>query len=324
MGHMIEGETSAGSVGRIPLSELIEVPHGIFARNRVPQFPVFDEFGMLVKDLSGSKTRSVFVVRDDVDRLRRYLSASLRQIVSAGSVRPRDRAWALHRVLTTETAEMLDRLSERFTPSDLTAALEETTRFLWRVTDAAKSLIQVAHVGEYAPVSHAVRTSIYATMLAKETGLRPGDSLIAVALAGIFADAGKAGMPAALLERDEARTDVQWSIIEQHPPRSVDVMRRMGISQIATQQAVLWHHERWDGTGYPDGITGHSMPFAARCVALADEYCSLTVNRFQRPALAEFEALTHMTEDAGHFDPELLRAFVRMIGQYANQAGDAA
>lgn len=312
------------AIGRIPRSELIEVPQGIFARHRAPSFPVFDDRGALVREAGGRETNTVFVVRDDADRLRRYLNANLHQIATAGSVLDQHRAWALHRVLVAETAEMLDRLNERFTPSDLTAALEEATRFLWKVKEGTRALIRVSHVGQYAPVSHAVRTSLYAMILARATGLRPGDSLMAVALGGIFADAGKAGMPAALLERDEGREDVHWTVLEQHPPRSVELMQKMGVSQIATQQAVLWHHERWDGNGYPDGITGHSMSFAARCVAIADEYCTLTVNRGRRPALQEFDALQQMTDDTGHFDPELLRVFVQLIGRSAHQTAAVA
>jgi putative two-component system response regulator len=78
-------------------------------------------------------------------------------------------------------------------------------------------------------------------------------------------------------------------------------------------EIVTWHHERWDGDGYPNGLQGETIPLSARIVAMADVLDALTTARPHREAIAWDDAVRIIKEDEGHFDPRVLEAFVRAL-----------
>ncbi|XKH00659.1 HD domain-containing protein [Marinobacter nauticus] len=83
----------------------------------------------------------------------------------------------------------------------------------------------------------------------------------------------------------------------------------------AFAEIAAWHHERWDGTGYPDGLKGNEIPLLARIVAIADTWDAMTGDRIYRPGMPKAKALSILEseQDQGQFDPELIRVFIRMM-----------
>src|SRR5690606_17947065 len=190
---------------------------------------------------------------------------------------PAHRAWALHRALTYEVAQLLQQLEERAIPAGLMAAIDECAHFVLRSPRTADALLKAAGGGEPSLPMHMARTSLYALLLGHETGVRAVDRLGSLAVGGVFADVGMSGQPfEALLAADAAPSE---DPVREHPMRSLAVMRRMGVTRESTQAAVLSHHERVDGEGYPEGAAGGSTPFAARCVAIAARFSLLTAAR---------------------------------------------
>ena len=125
-------------------------------------------------------------------------------------------------------------------------------------------------------------------------------------------DIGKVGIPDRILSKPGPLTDEEWSLMKQHP-----VFARKLLSKIPYLQNALEipysHHERWDGSGYPEGLAGERIPLAARIFAVVDVWDALTSDRPYRPAWSEEKTLRYIREQSGvHFDPQVVESFLRI------------
>jgi putative two-component system response regulator len=124
-------------------------------------------------------------------------------------------------------------------------------------------------------------------------------------------DIGKIGIPDAILLKPGRLTDDEYRVMQQH---TVIGARMLGGSDISllnmSSEIALCHHEKWDGSGYPNGLRGEEIPIAARIVAIVDVYDAMVHRRVYKAAIPEFEVLDAMAQAAGrHFDPQLFEVF---------------
>jgi len=126
-------------------------------------------------------------------------------------------------------------------------------------------------------------------------------------------DIGKLIIPDNILNKTTKLTVEEWELMKQHPVEGVKILE--GISHLQkTRPYILYHHERWDGGGYPHGLKGLNIPIEARLLAIADVYDALTSSRPYHPARPYFEVLLFLELSAGtHFDPDLVPIFVKVL-----------
>ena len=130
-------------------------------------------------------------------------------------------------------------------------------------------------------------------------------------------DVGKIGIPDAILRKPGKLDEAEWAIMRQHPQIGADIIgeHSSGILRLARTIA-LYHHEKWDGSGYPHGLRGDAIPRAARMVALADVFDALTSVRPYKHAWTIDEALEHIASQSGvHFDPQMVPVFLGLRPQ---------
>jgi response regulator RpfG family c-di-GMP phosphodiesterase len=179
--------------------------------------------------------------------------------------------------------------------------------------------------------AHLKRMQRYSRCLAEEAAAAPeftgqiDDNFIqALEACAPLHDIGKAALPDELLRKPGRLTQEERLLMESHTVLGADalaeVARQHGPVRAFLQTAVdiaRHHHERFDGTGYPDRLTGSATPLAARIVALADVYDALRARRPHKPALPHHTAALTMLEDSpGHFDPALAQVFRRCLPQF--------
>jgi putative nucleotidyltransferase with HDIG domain len=158
---------------------------------------------------------------------------------------------------------------------------------------------------------HGRRVAHYARRLAERAGL-VGRDRERVRVGAFLHDLGKVGVPSELLLREGALAPHERLVLEQHPVIGARLVQPLGLDRDLTD-AILHHHERWDGSGYPDRLAGCGIPYAARVVAIADAFDAMTSDRPYRSALPRHVALEELERNAGiQFDPELTRAFVAL------------
>ncbi len=135
----------------------------------------------------------------------------------------------------------------------------------------------------------------------------------------ILHDIGKMGIPDSILLKEGPLSEEEWKIMRQHPDLAVDMLSSISYLRPALD-IPHYHHEKWDGSGYPRGLRGEQIPIAARIFAVADVFDALTSDRPYRPAWSVEQALEYIRSGSGtHFDPEVVEVFMRVIGRLAAQ-----
>jgi len=159
---------------------------------------------------------------------------------------------------------------------------------------------------------HSRKVSDYAVALAEALHL-PQDKIATIRAASLLHDIGKVGIPDSILSKEGALTDEEWEPVRAHPQLGVEILRHV-IDLVNCLPAILHHHERYDGKGYPSGLKGENIPVEARILAIADAYDAMTSPRPYREQLTSQEALDELKRCAGtQFGPELVDVFCKII-----------
>lgn len=160
---------------------------------------------------------------------------------------------------------------------------------------------------------HCERLTRYAVALGRAVGVdEPG--LRALRLAGYLHDLGKVGVSDTVLLKPGPLTPEERRVIQAHPGLGADLVR--GLRTLDDVRPIIrHHHERWDGSGYPDGLAGEAIPLGARVMAVVDVFDALATARPYKPALPRAEALAVLRReaDAGWWDPRLVAAFAGLV-----------
>jgi putative nucleotidyltransferase with HDIG domain len=160
--------------------------------------------------------------------------------------------------------------------------------------------------------AHCESTAEYAVMLAQEIGLSPSAQRT-LRLAALLHDVGKICIPDDILRKPGPLTPEEFAVIKHHVSIAehliVDVPNAREVREIARH-----HHERFDGSGYPDGLRGEAIPHLARLLAVGDAFSAMTLDRPHRKGLPGEEAYAELQRVAGsQLDPDLVQAFGRVL-----------
>jgi len=161
---------------------------------------------------------------------------------------------------------------------------------------------------------HVIRMSHYTHLLARAAGLGEveADDLLNAAP---MHDVGKIGIPDAILQKNGKLDEAEWQVMRQHAQIGAEIIgeHESGLLRMARSIA-LTHHEKWDGSGYPNGLAGEAIPLEGRIVAIADVFDALTSVRPYKPAWPVEEALEFLRRESGrHFDPQLVELFLGIL-----------
>jgi len=173
--------------------------------------------------------------------------------------------------------------------------------------------------------AHSRRVARLAQIISLKMGVSQTEASV-IGQAAVLHDIGKLVLPLSILRKTGALEYAEQVEMQRHPALAVEMLRPLGYDQ-EVLQIIEYHHERYDGTGYPYGLKGQAIPLGARIVATADAYDAMTTQRsYHMPmpvqkAIAELEALSGI-----QWDPEVVRAFTSIIGirkYYSNTSVDA-
>jgi putative nucleotidyltransferase with HDIG domain len=155
---------------------------------------------------------------------------------------------------------------------------------------------------------HCERVAFFSCVLADSAGFN-ARSLFWFRIGALLHDIGKIIVPTEVLNKPGKLTPDEWEIMKRHPEAGLELVSDIDFPG-DINAIIRNHHERWDGTGYPDGLAGEKIPFAARILCVADVYDALTTTRSYRPGLTHRRAAEIMRASPGQFDPELLNIFL--------------
>ncbi|HEU4369139.1 MAG TPA: HD-GYP domain-containing protein [Methylomirabilota bacterium] len=159
---------------------------------------------------------------------------------------------------------------------------------------------------------HSERVGAWGGRLAAALGLAVAE-IDMVTQAGLLHDIGKIGVPESVLRKRGPLDRDEWALMRNHPLVGAQIVAPFEFFA-GGALVVRHHHERWDGSGYPDGLSGAAIPLGARIVAVADVFDALTTDRPYRPALARDSALAYLAAEAGHtLDADVVGAFLDLL-----------
>jgi len=200
--------------------------------------------------------------------------------------------------------------------SVLNAMVEQRTQDLRASRlDLARRLGRASEYRDNETGHHILRMSHASVLLARQIGWQP-DACELLLNAAPLHDVGKIGIPDGILLKPGPLTDDEREVMKQHARIGADILG--GSQDLLIEMAreiALNHHEKWDGSGYPNGLSGFQIPEAARIVAITDVFDALTSTRPYKKAWTVEEALAFMNQQSGkHFDPTFLAHFVEIVG----------
>ncbi len=177
---------------------------------------------------------------------------------------------------------------------------------------AAASLAKAVDARDAYTGSHSERVADLAARIATRLGV-DREQVELTRLAGSLHDLGKLAIPEEILRKPGPLSDTERLVLERHPHIGFRMLETLGVDPVADW--VLHHHERWDGSGYPDGVSGEEIPLGARIIFVADAFDAMTSDRVYRGRLSDDEAIAELARCSGtQFDPEVVAAFADELG----------
>ena len=168
---------------------------------------------------------------------------------------------------------------------------------------------------------HTERVRAYTLMIGEQMGLPPED-LNKLHWAALIHDVGKLEVPPEILNKQGQPTDEEWRILREHPKYGADLVKPLAPWLGEWARAAEQHHERWDGRGYPYGLSGHQISRAGRIVAVADAFDVITSVRSYKQAFTPAEARAELARCAGtQFDPDVVEALIEIIAARGERYG---
>lgn len=161
---------------------------------------------------------------------------------------------------------------------------------------------------------HSVRVAKYSRMIAEKMGLS-AEMCENIYYMGLLHDIGKIGVPNEIINKPAKLTDEEYDVIKTHPRIGYSILSEIK-SRPDLATGALWHHERYDGRGYPDKLAGEAIPLEARIIAVADSYDAMTSNRSYRKFLPQEKVRSEIENNIGtQFDPEAARCMLMIIDE---------
>ncbi|MCH5210135.1 MAG: HD-GYP domain-containing protein [Oscillospiraceae bacterium] len=159
---------------------------------------------------------------------------------------------------------------------------------------------------------HSQRVAAYSVQIAKELGL-PEEDVKNIRTVALLHDIGKIGIPDSVLNKPGKLTDEEYNMMKLHPVTGCEIMKDIN-SIPGVHVGTKYHHERYDGKGYPEGLSGDNIPYIARVIAVADAYDAMTSTRVYRKRLSDEEVMSELENGVGtQFDPNIAKTLIKLI-----------
>jgi len=197
--------------------------------------------------------------------------------------------------------------------NDLEVRLEEKRQQVELVTlNAIMAIANMIEARDAYTRGHSNRVAQCSVAIGKKLGLSEKE-LKNIDYMALLHDIGKIGVPDNILNKPFSLTEDEYAVMKKHPTKGYDILKNFSAIP-DLHYGILYHHERYDGKGYPGGLKGEEIPFQARIIAIADTYDAMTSDRAYRKALPLDVVIEEFVENRGiQFDPQLVDVFLGMI-----------
>lgn len=200
--------------------------------------------------------------------------------------------------------------------------IERKNKEIQRVTlEAISTIANIIDAKDEYTKGHSQRVADYASELAKRLGYSE-DELENVRYIALLHDIGKIGIPDSVLKKTARLSDQEFEVMKQH----VDIGNRILHENTVIKdlfKGAKYHHERYDGNGYSEGLQGEDIPEVARIICIADSYDAMTSSRVYRPRMTQEQAIQELLKNSGsQFDPDMIKVFIQILAEKESQQSE--
>lgn len=186
-----------------------------------------------------------------------------------------------------------------------------------------QSLVRILEARDRYTRGHSERVADYVERIALKLGCSE-ERLELLKEVAVLHDIGKLGVPESILNKKEKLTDDEWEIVRKHPLIGEDILRPVLLNE-EMLVIIRGHHERFDGKGYPDRLTGENINLFAQIISVADAYDAMTSTRAYRPALSKQKAMEELVNNKGtQFDPKVVEVFLKVLEEELQETRGAS
>jgi putative nucleotidyltransferase with HDIG domain len=265
-----------------------------------------------ISRLSELGLHTLYIHNNDVKNFRLYLEDHANEIMTRSDVPVEHKAEVLYdsSVQAMEDLFHQPRSTQEITRAE--AASERAVPFILKSVEALPALLEIRERGQYT-FNHSVNVAMLLIAMARYSGLDDPELLRQIGLGGILHDLGKSQIPEQLINKIGGLSATEREAIKQHPLYGLELAGAAGIESEIVLAIIGQHHEKYDGSGYPEGLKGNAINVYARMACIVDVYDAMTSTRSYSAARPPVEALKIMMEAVREFDENLLAQFIRMI-----------
>lgn len=259
------------------------------------------------------RVKKVYINRDDNPSYEQFYEAHFGKKPSIGN------PITFTQKIDTMYKNASNALNELFNNPEKLSNYKESKKVVNELVDsvldddfAIKSLMQIA-THDYYTHTHSINVAIYALSLGNFLGFK-GEELGELGESALLHDLGKSKIDPAIINKNGALTKEEFETMKKHPSHGVSLGLKLGIKNKRILEGIKYHHEKMDGSGYPNGLYKEEIPIYAKIVGMCDIFDALTSERSYKKAMTSFEALKLMkTEMSKHIDLKLLNQMILMF-----------
>lgn len=256
----------------------------------------------------------IYIDRTDRAKYQKYIEDNLHEIIADKTIAPKQKAGIVYSSATF----LMEQLFENpFLGTNIRRGeklVTNTVGFILRDDRAFRNLLAVTSY-DYYTYTHSVNVCVFSVALAQKLGLGDTSDLITLGIGALLHDIGKSLIDKSIIRKKGPLNDEEWTIIRKHPVFGVEILRKAGNVPEESYVVVNQHHERCDGTGYPERLRKGSIHPYAKVSAIADVFDALTTDRAYKGAVGSFAALNIMrSEIRAGLDRNMFRQFVLLMG----------
>jgi putative nucleotidyltransferase with HDIG domain len=252
---------------------------------------------------------SIYIKSDEEGAYRHYLAQNMCRLAASEQLHRDEKSRLMYDSARSAMTTLFDNPD---TPESIVAVKGVTDTIMGNILDddnAFASLVKVTSY-DYYTYTHSINVILYSLGLGKKLGLN-FDELQILGHGAALHDIGKSKIPPEVLNKPGKLTQEEFEVIKTHPKKGVEILETLGENDARVLDAVNFHHEKIDGSGYPKGIKGDLIPLSARIVAIVDVFDALNSKRVYKDAMGTFETLKFMkTNMSAHIDAKLLNSFM--------------
>lgn len=265
--------------------------------------------------LTKNGTQPVFIPSNYSYQLNEYLSENLSQVVNDPNLPLEVKTEKFHTMANTVMKNLFD------SPPDMKTFISTAKNVSNSISDllvtgpASIAQLTALRSYDYYTYSHSLNVTVLSVGLYQELVPKAEEEKITDLTRGVLLhDIGKCDVPTELTNKKGKLTDEEWDIMKAHTTKGYDRLKEDTDLSEDSRQVSLYHHEGFDGSGYPMGIEGLMIPFTSRICKVCDVYDALTSKRSYKSGMQAYEALQLMTQEMREkFDPEILKTFILFL-----------